>query len=133
MQSMIMNDDDKRWYARLFSKNARDFLKTKKPLNVPRTRYIESRAVDTYNIMHDRDRNHCLGCAVLLCTEAKHSNTEDLLMEPDDTNVKKGRRKRQEEVSTVGGGSIRGSQSRAERRRIKKAAKSFGGGAPIET
>ena len=145
---MIMGDDDKRWYRKLFRKNAETFLKDKRPLLAPRTRYIENRGhlsasrveakaaelgTDSYMGMHAHHPNvQCLGCAVQLCTEAKHrKKTDCLLMEPDDTDAKKGKRSRKNETSTAGGGSIRGHMAGSEKRRIKKAAKSFGGGQPV--
>ena len=154
MQNMVMNDDDKEWYAKLFKKQAKNFLKPRFTVQHGFDVGLSASHVrpgpvlrehDSYNVMR------CLGCAVNLCrlhvqAEAKkrsekEKDPDDLLLEPDSAD-KKGR-PRKKEVNAIGvaangtGASIRGynpplsgNQRKMRKRAAQLNARSFGGAKP---
>lgn len=138
MQNMVMNDDDKKWYAKLFKKQAKNFLK---PRNTVAQHGFEvglNCGPEPLKAISE-DTMHCLACAADLCSlhlrEGKKSN---LLMEPDDVGKKERNKKKpkKREASSAGGGQIQGYTAplgnlRARKRNAKINARAFGGGSVI--
>lgn len=149
MQNMIMNDDDKEWYALLFKKMNKRFLKPRSTVqhgfevglnaSLERTGPVIETARAQDQTMKTKDAP-CLGCHVGLCTThidemKQHTDGNKLLLEPDETDADDNEEK--DEFCSVGGGAIAGYQlplgasnqsPRKRRKGMKRAAKTFGGG-----
>lgn len=120
MQGMIMNDDDKEWYAMLSKQLSKDFLKPKRSVEPT------DRGMNSVNSGLDISLRGCL-------------LSEKLVTEPDDLEGKRKRRKKKktDEFNAMATGNVSGytlplgasnQNKKARRKNAKVNAKAFGGG-----
>lgn len=130
MQNMVMNDDDKEWYALLFKKMHKDFLKPRYTVNQAKPGKQGLRAEPGM----DQGLNCSLDLSLKGCLVS-----EELVTEPDDLERKrkKKKKKKTDEFNAVGAGNIAGytlplgASNQNKKARKKNAgvnARAFGGG-----
>ncbi len=123
MQNKVMNDDDKEWYDELNDTMVKNFLK---PRNTVKHGFDVG-----LNCSLDIDGSiiteHCLKCVADLC-----QLHEKLLVEPDNIDRKK--RKKKRESNAAGSGAVRGTNSAKQKKKDAEIyGRAFGGGSIINS
>lgn len=139
MQSMVMNDDDKKAYARLFKKQAERFLKPRNTVTNGFDVGLNCGLNPRFNLV--LSDSLCLACSMALCRshQVEGKKESELLMEPDDVDTKKKNMKKdhKKESNSAAAGGARGYDGstgiehhvlRKRKKNAKINARSFGGG-----